>query len=424
MQLFPGNSNIEGIDTINACYGGTNALFNAVNWIESSSWDGRDAIVVCGDIAVYAEGAARPTGGAGSVAMLVGPDAVLELGKIKGSYFEHVYDFFKPDLRSEYPVVEGRYSLECYTRALDGCYEAYRRREEVLRRQREHDEAAEGIRENGWKVNGTNGVNGVHEINGASGTNGVNGSNGFHKTNRASGPNGADGVYETNGLNSVDGINGAGNTNGIHKSNGINGINGDNSTPTTTVPLLITDRFSYMAFHSPTSKLVTKSYARLSYADYLTSPTHPTFCALDPSLTSIPYTESLIDRRVEKTFLSLTSSDFATHVKPAMTCPTMCGNMYTASLYSGLCSLLSNVEPETLKAKTVGMYSYGSGMASTLFSVRVIGDTAEMREKMNLHERLGKRVVTSPEGFDEVSSPCLVWRVGSGGLVGRAGQLA
>lgn len=56
MTLFEqsGNSNIEGtisdvrrkliligIDTINACYGGTNALLNAVNWVESSAWDGR-----------------------------------------------------------------------------------------------------------------------------------------------------------------------------------------------------------------------------------------------------------------------------------------------------------------------------------------------------------------------------------------------
>ena len=43
MQLFTasGNSNVEGIDTTNACYGGTSALFNAFNWVESSSWDGK-----------------------------------------------------------------------------------------------------------------------------------------------------------------------------------------------------------------------------------------------------------------------------------------------------------------------------------------------------------------------------------------------
>jgi hydroxymethylglutaryl-CoA synthase len=35
MDLFQkaGNTDIEGIDTTNACYGGTNALFNAINWV-------------------------------------------------------------------------------------------------------------------------------------------------------------------------------------------------------------------------------------------------------------------------------------------------------------------------------------------------------------------------------------------------------
>jgi len=39
-----GNTNIEGIDTTNACYGGTQALFNSVSWIESSAWDGEKYI--------------------------------------------------------------------------------------------------------------------------------------------------------------------------------------------------------------------------------------------------------------------------------------------------------------------------------------------------------------------------------------------
>ena len=40
-------------------------------------------MVVAADIAVYASGNARPTGGAGAVAMLVGPDAplVIERGE-------------------------------------------------------------------------------------------------------------------------------------------------------------------------------------------------------------------------------------------------------------------------------------------------------------------------------------------------------
>ena len=40
---------------------------------------GRYALVVAADIAVYASGNARPTGGAGAVALLVGPNAPLQL---------------------------------------------------------------------------------------------------------------------------------------------------------------------------------------------------------------------------------------------------------------------------------------------------------------------------------------------------------
>src|ERR1700691_2930910 len=77
MDLFAesGNFDIEGVDSKNACYGSTAALFNAINWVESRSWDGRNAIVVAGDIAIYAEGAARPAGGAGACAILIGPNA-------------------------------------------------------------------------------------------------------------------------------------------------------------------------------------------------------------------------------------------------------------------------------------------------------------------------------------------------------------
>ncbi|KAJ0041862.1 hypothetical protein Pint_17352 [Pistacia integerrima] len=60
-----GNTDIEGVDSTNACYGGTAALFNCVNWVECSSWGGRYGLVVCTDTAVYAEGLAWPTGGAG-----------------------------------------------------------------------------------------------------------------------------------------------------------------------------------------------------------------------------------------------------------------------------------------------------------------------------------------------------------------------
>merc|ERR1719515_556810 len=122
MEQFRGNTNVEGCTTLNACYGGTAALMNSVAWVESSAWDGRYAVVVCGDIAVYAPGAARPTGGCGAVAMLIGPDAPLPLSPKRHTHAEHIYDFYKPDLESEYAAVDGHLSNAAYLRALDMTY--------------------------------------------------------------------------------------------------------------------------------------------------------------------------------------------------------------------------------------------------------------------------------------------------------------
>ena len=330
MQLFSpsGNNSIEGVDTVNACYGGTNALFNALNWVESSAWDGRDAIVCAGDIALYKKGNARPTGGVGCVAMLVGPNAPLAFDPgLRGTYMQHVYDFYKPDLTSEYPYVDGHYSVRCYTEAVDACYKAYHAREASLHR------AAVNGSANG-SVNGT--------------------------------------------------------ANGVHASS-------DNAT----TPL---DHFDYVLFHSPTCKVVAKSYARMLYNDYLSSPSHPSFEAVPSELRDMEYQTSLSDKTVEKTFMGLSKKRFAERVQPGIQVPTMCGNMYSASLYGGLASLLSNVKAEKLQGKRVAFFSYGSGLASSLFSLKVVGDVSEIVKKIDLHTRLDARRTVPPETYDEVRS--------------------
>ena len=321
MQLFGDNTNIEGVDTINACYGGTNAFFNTVNWIESSAWDGRDGIVVAGDIALYAKGNARPTGGAGAVALLVGPDApiVLEPG-LRGSYMEHAYDFYKPDLTSEYPYVDGHYSLNCYTKALDSAYRAYNKRE-----------AAQQAK---------------------------NGANGH--TNGSSAP--ADG--------------------GLVKT-----------------PL---DRFDYLSFHAPTCKLVAKSYARLLYHDFLADPSSPAFAEVPLEIRDMEYEKSLTDKVVEKTFMTLTKKRFQERVNPGIQVATLCGNMYCASVWGGLASLISYVDSANLQGKRIGFFSYGSGLASSFCSFRVNGSTQKIADVLDIPKRLDARRAESPEEYEAV----------------------
>jgi hydroxymethylglutaryl-CoA synthase len=87
------------------------------------------AIVVAADIAVYAPGVARPTGGCGAVAMLIGPNAALAIERgVRGSYMDDVWDFYKPVPTVEWPIVDGNLSNMTYLTALDSCYDLYRKR--------------------------------------------------------------------------------------------------------------------------------------------------------------------------------------------------------------------------------------------------------------------------------------------------------
>lgn len=308
MQLFKGNHDIEGVDTVNACYGGTNALFNAYNWVSSADWDGRDAIVVCGDIALYAKGAARPTGGAGSVAMLIGKDAPIALDAgVRATFMDHVYDFYKPDFTSEYPVVFGQYSVGCYTNASDETYNLYQKK--------------------------------------------------------------------------------------FAKKNGSAAVEGK-------LPL---DKFDYVIAHSPTTKTVQKAYARMMYNDYLLDPTNPEFETIGDtySLDKVSHEASLSDKALEKAFVTLSKKRYAERVAPGVQASTHIGNMYTASLYGGLVSLLSNVGSEALQGKRIGAYSYGSGLAASIFSFSVRGDVSKMIQVCDLKNKLANRAVLSAVQYEE-----------------------
>lgn len=304
MQLFGDNDDIEGVDTVNACYGGTSAVINAVNWIESSSWDGRDAIVVAGDIAIYAKGAARPTGGVGSVAMLIGPDAPIVFDSVRGSHMEHAYDFYKPDFTSEYPVVDGHFSLTCYTKSLDHAYKNYSKK-----------------------------------------------------------------------------VVGAGKTVGL------------------------LDYFDYSAFHVPTCKLVTKSFARLLYNDFVANPEafkekldKETF----DQILALTYEQSLTDRNLEKVFLGLAKQESARRLTPALKLATNTGNMYTASCWTSLSSVLYFIGNEELQGKRISIFSYGSGLASTLLSVKVVGDISNITKVLDLEHKLGAgRKQRTPQEYVE-----------------------
>ncbi|KAK9103460.1 hypothetical protein Sjap_020714 [Stephania japonica] len=256
---------------------------------------------------VYAEGPARPTGGAAAIAMLIGPNAPISFeSKFRGSYMSHVYDFYKPDLASEYPVVDGKLSQTCYLMALDTCYKRLCAKYEKLQGKQ----------------------------------------------------------------------------------------------------FSISDA-DYFVFHSPYNKLVQKSFARLYFIDFLrnaSSVDEDTKEKLAP-YSALSGDESYSNRDLEKMSQQVAKCLYNEKVQPTTLLPKQVGNMYTASLYAAFASLIHD-KHSTLGGKRVVLFSYGSGLTSTMFSFRLSEgqhpfSLSNIANVMDISRKLKSRQEVSPENFVE-----------------------
>lgn len=133
----------------------------------------------------------------------------------------------------------------------------------------------------------------------------------------------------------------------------------------------------------------------------MSNPSKPVFANVpDAEATlALPYEKTLTDKTIEKTFVGLAKSIYATSVSPTMACAKRCGNMYTGSLYGGLASLISSVPSEQLVDKRVSMFAYGSGCAASFYALCVKSSTKEISDKMDLLARLKAMKVVPVEDY-------------------------
>jgi len=87
---------VEGLDTFNACYGGTNAFFSTTNWIQGEGWNGAYGVVVCSDPAVHSDPASLAGAGASAISMLVALRENVVLLKTRTTFIKHSWDFYRP----------------------------------------------------------------------------------------------------------------------------------------------------------------------------------------------------------------------------------------------------------------------------------------------------------------------------------------
>jgi NADP-dependent 3-hydroxy-3-methylglutaryl-CoA reductase len=124
LDMFNGAVPPFGLDTHNACYGGTASLLQALAWLDSGFWTGEQplALVVCTDIASYKHNHQKCTGGAGAVAIVLSKDPKIQIGNSMVHHMEHVFDFYKPLRTEEYPIVNGPLSLKYFLQGLSTTY--------------------------------------------------------------------------------------------------------------------------------------------------------------------------------------------------------------------------------------------------------------------------------------------------------------
>ena len=214
----------------------------------------------------------------------------------------HVYDFYKPEMSSEYPVVDAKLSIQCYLSALDNCYAKYKSK------------------------------------------------------------------AQSKGMSPVS-----------------------------------LESFNGVLFHSPYCKLVQKSLARLSLNDYLALPDESKtseFPELE-KMKNVKLEDSYFDRDVEKAFMSHSLKTFEAKTKPSLMIATNVGNMYTPSVYGGLVSHMVSQPIEVLAGQRIALFSYGSGMASSFFSLRISDDCSDTSALYKFSKVLGdvKHRLESREKF-------------------------
>ncbi|KRT86070.1 hypothetical protein AMK59_1292, partial [Oryctes borbonicus] len=225
---------------------------------------------------------------------------------LRASYMRHVYDFYKPDLTSEYPFVDGKLSIQCYLSALDNCYNLYKKKAE----------------KKGVKVD----------------------------------------------IGYFDG----------------------------------------MLFHTPYCKIVQKSLARLVLNDFLANPSDSKFESLS-SFKNLKLEETYFDKDVEKAFLNFSNRIFEALTKPSLFVASQVGNMYTPSVYGGLVSLLISKNIDKIAGSRIGLFSYGSGLASSMFSITVTNDYSDhsllrrlISNLSSVKPLLSKRICVVPEKFSAI----------------------
>lgn len=123
-ELLGLSENTRVLELKEACYSATAALQFALGIVARNP--GEKVLVIASDIARYElDSSGEATQGAGALAMLVSADpAIMAIEPASGLFTENVHDFWRPNDRTT-ALVDGRFSVTVYLRAVISAYDDY-----------------------------------------------------------------------------------------------------------------------------------------------------------------------------------------------------------------------------------------------------------------------------------------------------------
>jgi hydroxymethylglutaryl-CoA synthase len=116
--------NIRSYEVKHACYGGTLALKQAVEWKMAGAGNHKAALVIAVDISLYAlNDPGEPTQGAGAIAMIIDDQhQIAQVDVVSYPWSKPVFDFWRP-VGVQFPLVQGELSLDSYKEAALFCHQ-------------------------------------------------------------------------------------------------------------------------------------------------------------------------------------------------------------------------------------------------------------------------------------------------------------
>jgi hydroxymethylglutaryl-CoA synthase len=135
------------------------------------------------------------------------------------------------------------------------------------------------------------------------------------------------------------------------------------------------------------------------YLDFLRRTQHHSAASTLHQFAKLPLASTYNNRELFAAATTESAAEFKRRVLPALTLSKHTGNSYCGTLYFGLQSILAENAPEKLAGKRIGMFSYGSGLAATIFSLAA-GDVSRVTDR-SVIARLKQRVEATPQEFTD-----------------------